>query len=181
VKSLRHAFVIAASALLCGEALAASSSSWLLGYGGKSTNALITDKRAATLIHKGLPAELADKVEGALGGPPELVRVSAQRYVSMSACFPHACNVKGFLWVDAQTGLVLGADADCSFGGEGKAWPCVITLGSMGLSREAIPEAAVQGLRAWMRNQKLEPVSVAFIGADGVRAQLDLAGYVPWV
>jgi hypothetical protein len=177
LRSMTLALALGGFTLLCHQAPAAPGPTWLLSYGGKPTNRVIDDRRTVSLIHESLPAALADKVEGALGGPPDLVQVNAQRYVSMSACFPHACNEKGFFWVDTQTGTALGADADCSYAGEG--WGCAIKLGSMGLSGGAIPPEAMQALRAWMAAQKLVPDSLTFVGADGRLAPLETASYAP--
>jgi uncharacterized protein YecT (DUF1311 family) len=177
--SLRYALAAAALAVLGQAAPAAPAPSWLLTYAGKSTNELIWDKRAAGLIHESLPAALADPVQAGLGGPPDPVHVNGQRYVWMSACVPHACGEKGFLWVDTRTGHALGADADCDYPGEGQPWSCAITLGSSGLTLAGIPPQARQALRAWMTDQNLVPKSVAFAGPDGTQAVLDPAAYAP--
>jgi uncharacterized protein YecT (DUF1311 family) len=179
MRSLRYALVIVGLAVLCAEAPAEPGASWLLTYAGKSTNELIWDHRAASLIHASLPAALAGNVEAALGGPPDPVIVSGQRYVSMSACLPHACGEKGFLWVDTQTGTALGADADCSYARKGTARPCAVMLGSMSLSHEGIPAEAVQALRAWMADQNILPVSVEFMDPVGRPSKLDAASYAP--
>jgi uncharacterized protein YecT (DUF1311 family) len=177
--SKRYALVILVLALLCREAPASQDCAWLLAYAGKSTNQLIWDKRIGSLIHDALPASLADRVAGALGGPPDPVFVTDRRYVSMSACFPHACGEKAFLWVDTQTGNALGAHADCSYPENGAAWRCAVRLGSTGLSRDTIPVQAAQALRAWMTEQGLALESIGFIGRDGTVQELDAAVYAP--
>lgn len=178
MRSLQYTLLVAVLGVCHGLA-AASSPSWLLDFAGKSTNALIWDKRTAGLIRESLPAGLAGRVTDALGGPPDPVRVSAQRYVWVSACVPHSCGDKGFLWVDTQTGHALGANADCKYSGQGQPWLCAIALGSASLTQEAIPPEALQALRAWMTDQDLVPKSITFAGSDGVRTQLDPAVYAP--
>ena len=61
-----------------------TSTRWLLGYQGKSTNEFIWDKRTGELVNTRVPPALSDEVLNALGGPPDPVVVVDGRYVSMS-------------------------------------------------------------------------------------------------
>jgi uncharacterized protein YecT (DUF1311 family) len=136
---------------------------WLLNYRGKSTNQLILDGRTERLVQTRLPSALSEQVLLALGGPPDPVFVAQDRYVSMSACRPHSCTEKGFLWVDTQTGIGLGV-----YYVEGN-----LLLGSNGMSANTIPPAAKLALVAWLTEYELPTESVTFVGASSGRAALN--------
>jgi uncharacterized protein YecT (DUF1311 family) len=140
----------------------ATSAAWLLDYEGKSTNALVGDKRIKPLVANRIPRALADDVLGSLGGPPDPVIVAGRRYVSMSACRPHACPEKGFLWVDTQSSAALGAhflDGD-------------LLLGSNGMTAQAMPPAAKRALSDWLSGQNLRTTRAAFVGRSEQRTAL---------
>lgn len=148
-------------------AISAASTQWVLSYEGKSTNRFIWDQRTKNLVRTRLPAALADDVLSALGGPPEPVFVSDHRYLSVSACVAHACDDKGFFWIDAKTGIGLGAHYV----------PPALLIGSNGLSAEQIPPQARQALIDWLTENELKPEAVAFVGNGGARTPLAAAGF----
>lgn len=151
------------------NALAQPEVSWMLGYQGKSTNQFIWDARTKKLVNSRIPAELADHVLESLGGPPDPVRVVDERYVSTSACRPHSCTEKAFLWVDTNTGVGLGA----------YYVPQVLMIGSNGLSARAIPPKARQALINWLTEQNLQTTSAEFIGPAGARTALPVDEFKP--
>lgn len=143
---------------------------WLLQYRDKSANELIWDRRTKRLVETRVPSALSRQVLSALGGPPDPVFVVADRYVSTSACRPHSCIEKGFLWVDTHTGIGLGA---YYLDGE-------LLLGSNGMSRDRLPRPARLALINWLDESDLRAASVAFVGRSGQRSSLDaLAFAVP--
>ncbi|QGZ42986.1 DUF1311 domain-containing protein [Pseudoduganella flava] len=159
------------TAVLCGAAWAAAAQPvpWLLDYAGKSTNALIWDKRARPLVNAHVPKALARDVVDALGGPPDPVIVTDKRYVSMSACVAHACPVKGFFWIDTATGAALGANYDDG----------ALRLGSNDFAADAVPEPALKALRDWIAEEQLRPASVEFIDRQGKSSKADVAAFAP--
>jgi uncharacterized protein YecT (DUF1311 family) len=145
------------------------SFSWMLGYKGKSTNEFIWDSRTKRLVNTRLPAELADHVLESLGGPPDPVYFVEERYVSTSACRPHSCTEKAFLWVDTQTGVGLGA----------YYVPEALLIGSNGLSASTIPPKVKLALINWLTDQNLQTASVDFIGPSGSRTALSADEFKP--
>lgn len=144
-----------------------TSTRWLLGYQGKSTNEFIWDKRTGELVNTRVPPVLSDEVLNALGGPPDPVVVVDGRYVSMSACRPHSCMEKGFLWVDTKTGIGLGAYYVSN----------TVRLGSNAMSADHIPVQARQALIAWLTDHDLQTESAEFIGRSAGRVKLDAARF----
>lgn len=161
--------LIALLALSASALAHAATIDWPLSYEGKSTNAFIWDKRAKELIQTRVPSKLARDVLAGLGGPPEPVFVVDKRYVSASACVPHACPEKGFFWIDTQTGQGLGADI---FDG-------ALRLGSNSLSAKQIPAPARRALIDWMSANDVTPVSVEFIDNRGASTSIDAAQFKP--
>jgi uncharacterized protein YecT (DUF1311 family) len=139
-----------------------TSANWLLRYEGKSTNAFVWDKRATALVNTRVPPTLSRDVLNALGGPPDPVVVVDGRYVSVSACRPHSCTEKGFLWVDTKTGTGLGAYHSSG----------TLRLGSNGIAADRIPVQARQALISWLSEQDLQTESAEFIGRSGERTKL---------
>lgn len=140
----------------------AASAAWPLTYEGKSTNAMVQDARLKALVSARMPRALVDDLLGSLGGPPDPVVVADRRYVGMSACRPHACPEKGFLWVDTRSSAALGAhflDGD-------------LLLGSNGMTAQAMPPAAKRALIDWLSGQNLRTTSAAFVGRSGQRTVL---------
>ncbi len=156
--------------LLAARSFAASPTAWALSYEGKSTNQFVWDKRVLSLVRTRLPAKLSDAVMAGLGGPPDPVFVSSQRYVSVSACVPHNCTDKGFFWLDTATGIGLGA----AFGYGDK-----LTLGSNGMPAAGIPQQARAALAAWIDEHGLKPAAVEFIDHAGAMSALPLAAFQP--
>jgi uncharacterized protein YecT (DUF1311 family) len=141
----------------------AESPAWLLEYRGKSANEFIWDHRTKRLIETRVPSALSGDLLSTLGGPPDPVFVVSDRYVSTSACRPHSCREKGFLWVDTQTGTGLGA-----YHVEDN-----LILGSNDISAHAIPRPAKLALIAWLTEYGLQAGSVAFIERSGERTTLN--------
>lgn len=138
-------------------AAAAGPAEWVLSYAGKSTNAFIWDKRAHELIKSSVPAKVAGDLLDALGGPPDPVQVLDQRYVSVSACVPHACMVKGFFWIDSQSGAGLGAYLSED----------TLTLGSNRQLPGTLPSPARQAIIAWLGENAVQPKTVQFVTQSG--------------
>jgi uncharacterized protein YecT (DUF1311 family) len=159
------------AAVLCGAAWASAAQPvpWLLDYEGQSTNKLIWDKRARPLVRAHVPKALARDVVDALGGPPDPVVVTDKRYVSISACVAHAGPVKGFFWIDTQTGAALGANYY-----DGK-----LRLGSNDFGADAVPEPARKALRDWLAEEQLRATSVEFIDRQGKSGKQDVAAFAP--
>ncbi|MRW92313.1 DUF1311 domain-containing protein [Duganella sp. FT80W] len=158
---------LALSMLFANAAAVAGQADWPLSYEGKSTNQFILDKRATQLVNSRLPSALSEQVLASLGGPPDAVLIAQRRYVSVSACRPHSCDEKGFLWVDTQTGASLGA----------YHVPDTLLLGSNSLSADHIPPQARAALIAWLDDHDLTTTSVSFVGRDGQQQPLDAARY----
>lgn len=169
MKSQRYMAAVLLGGLLSGLALAADTGAWMLSYENKSTNQLVWDKRMAPMLRTHLPAALSDRVDRALGGPPEPVLVAAARYVSASACVPHDCSVKGFFWIDTLTGTSLGASAN---GAD-------VRLGSNSLRAGAIPAPARSALLDWIDDNAIAPREVIFVGVDNTETSLDVADFQP--
>ncbi|MGI4844466.1 MAG: lysozyme inhibitor LprI family protein [Janthinobacterium lividum] len=160
---------LAGAAGSAGAGAQAGPHEWLLSYQGKSTNALIWDKRTRRLVETRVPAKLSRLVLAGLGGPPGPVVVSGGRFVAASACVAHACPDKGFFWIDAKTGVGLGA----YFGGT------ALQLGSNGMQAGAIPADARRAVLAWLAEQELRPMTVEFIGRSGKPTALPPASFTP--
>lgn len=151
--------------VLSGRAIShpgSSSTSWLLQYEGQSTNQLIWDKRFAGLVNTRVPAALSDQVVLALAGPPDPVVVQDQRYVSMSACRPYDCTERGFLWIDVERGMGLGA-----YHLRG-----TLKLASNGITADHIPPQAKLALTSWIYEQSLNVEYVEFIDRAGVHLEM---------
>jgi len=140
---------------------------WPLAYLGKSTNEFALDARLKTLVETRVPAALSDNVLAALGGPPDPVSIVQGRYVSASACRPHSCDEKGFLWIDTTTGIGLGAYEVSG----------ALLLGSNGMSARAIPPSARAALIAWLRENDIAIASAAFVDGAGARSALDAGAF----
>lgn len=152
-----------------GPALASEKYAWVLSYEGKSTNAFIWDKRAKGLVRASLPTRLAKDVVDGLGGPPDPVRVIEHRYVSVSACVSHACMMKGFFWIDVQSGAAMGAALVDN----------VLQVGSKTLSSTALPTPARRALSAWLSDNDIEPSKVEFADAKGAVSPLAQSEFSP--
>jgi uncharacterized protein YecT (DUF1311 family) len=155
--------------LLLQGSPAAPGIAWPLLYEGKSTNELMWDKRMDHLVDTRVPAALSHDVLEGLGGPPDPVVVTDHRYVSASACVPHACRDKAFFWIDTRTGIGLGGQFITGVG----AAPGRLRLGSNGLSGRHLPVRARQALIEWIRERKIGPEVVEFIARDGSVSPLD--------
>lgn len=140
---------------------------WLLQYDGKSTNQFIFDTRTPRLVNTRVPSTLAKSLLMALGGPPDPVAVVKGRYVSMSACRYQSCSEKGFLWIDTQTGVGLGAFHASD----------TLHLGSNSLSADHLPAEARLALLSWLYEQSLRTASAEFIDRSNRHHELDVANF----
>lgn len=169
---LRSGLLLAVLASAAGSGAASAQAGphdWLLSYEGRSTNALIWDKRTKRLVESRVPAKLSRQVLSGLGGPPGPVLVSGGRFVAASACVAHSCPDKGFFWIDARTGAALGG----YFSGT------ALQLGSNGMQAGAIPAEARRALVAWLGEYELHPMTVKFIGRSGRATPLPPASFTP--
>lgn len=176
---MRYAFLLVCLTLQCPLALAAADASWMLSYGGKESSDLMRDRRTVKLVQDGVPADLAANLLPALGGVPGQIFVTDRRYLAVSGCVAHSCTQKGFLWVDTRAGTVLGAYAISSVVDYGSSSPFkyALALGSMELTADNVPAAALQALRAWIEAENLPLTSARFIGQHGSTRQLDASVY----
>ena len=147
---------------------------WLFAYDGRSTNSLIWDKRAEPMITRRVPAALSKNLLDALGGPPDPVYVVGHRFVSMSACASHYCPMKGFFWIDTQTGLGLGAVWGSEFYAGHK-----LQIASNAIPSNGIPLEARNALIDWLTENDLRPSQVVFSGRVGGWKTLDPSGFSP--
>ena len=142
---------------------------WLLAFDGRSTNDVAHDPRLRRLITQQVPKAMTTELLGALGGPPNPLRADDGRTVSMSACMPHACPTKGFLWLDLTTGTALGAIYSAP----------VLRLGSRALTPTALPAAARAALHEWLADLDAMPGTVRFTNAQGSTTTLAAAPFRP--
>jgi uncharacterized protein YecT (DUF1311 family) len=148
----------------------AAPTGWVLGYTGKSTNAFAGDKRTKQLVDTHVPSSLAGDVMAGLGGPPDPVVVRAGRYLSASACVPHACPDKGFFWIDSRTGAALGA-----YLGSGDS----LRIGSNSITPATLPAPARSAMIDWLDDNRTAPGSVQFIANDNRALPLAPAAFAP--
>jgi len=164
MRALRY--LIFLIAMTCATGTSAAEI-WPLKYEGKSTNDFIWDERTTTLVKLTIPDRFVDDLLAGLGGPPDPVYISANRYFSASACVAHACLTKSLYWYDTKTGDALGAIIE--------AWDekPTLTLSSRTVQPNKIPVAALSTLRRWLSELELAPKSVVFFENDGKKASLD--------
>ncbi len=93
---------------------------WLLEYSDKNTNSVIWDERFDKTLGTHVPKvevniglgeahPLANGVYAFIGGPPEEVTLSDNRYMTLAGCRHHSCPEKAWIWIDLQENLVVGA------------------------------------------------------------------------
>lgn len=138
---------------------------WLLAFDGRSTNEVVHDRRMGAVVARHVPGAMARELHAALGGPPDPLLVAEGRFVSMAACMPHVCDVKGFLWLDVVDGRGLGAIRTGQ----------TLRLGSLTFTPSTIPAPAHAALRAWLDDLGASPTAVRFVGARGRIARLPVA------
>ncbi|MFN4274778.1 MAG: hypothetical protein ACK4FJ_00650 [Ferrovibrio sp.] len=97
---------------------------WLAGYvaakPGLSTNQLVGERKFQQLLDGAVPNPmplylgtsqheemLRHHIGILLGAPPNPVRMVDKRYIVASACRPHFCPEKGFVWVDTDVGHLV--------------------------------------------------------------------------
>jgi len=100
--------------------MAASDLAFLKGFAGATSNELYRDKEFKRVLKAGVPdvmfhygrdMSLPSALEAVLSGSPMPVRVTEGRYVTLegrASLYP-GLSGKGFVWVDMQEGVVLGA------------------------------------------------------------------------
>jgi uncharacterized protein YecT (DUF1311 family) len=144
------AFVIVVPSFSLAQTdVARAGLAWVLGYRGHPAGDVLSDKRTSSLIRARIPANLSGRLLDSLGGPPDSVVVVDQRFVSVSACAPRFCLIKGLFWVDIARGVELGA----VFDGDQET----LTLGSNAFSGKALPSEGKKALLAWMSSKALRP------------------------
>jgi len=159
--------------MICiGNMAAASEQSqvnWPLDYENKSTNSFVWDDRLDELIKTTIPTKLTNNLRSGLGGPPDPVYVTSERYFSASACLPHACIFqKSFYWLDTLTGEALGA-----------VWVGSLELGSMNIKVEKIPPEAKAQLLRWISERDINPNEVKFYNANNKVSILPASEFQP--
>lgn len=144
---------------------------WLLSYQGKSANEFIWDKRTVGLIKSTIPNHLSGKLLDGLGGPPDPVRISENRYFSTSACKPHECFTKSFYWYDMHTGKSIGAILND--GGR-------LYISSKNVNANDIPKSAIGDLRRWLSEIDKTPTQVNFVPSHGKYIRLQAIDFQPF-
>ena len=142
---------------------------WLLAFDGCSTNEVAHDPRLGRLITRQIPAAMATTLRAALGGPPDPLQVTDGRTVAMSACQPHACGTKGFLWLDLAAGTALGAIYHAP----------TLRLASRALAPDTLPAAARTALLGWLDDLDATPRTVRFTNARGTVTRPATAPFTP--
>ncbi|WP_343633420.1 hypothetical protein [Roseateles sp.] len=153
----------------------AVDTSWALRHVDQSTNAAIQDPKMAGTLRALVPRPLRQAVTQDLWGPPDPVRTSGDS-VSMSACRPHDCGAKGFLWLDTAHGTAIAATADCDLqriAGEWKWRACRLSVGSLAYGPDDLPPQARDAVKAWIADRDLEITSARFTGRVGETRALD--------
>ena len=143
---------------------------WLLSYQGKSANEFIWDKHTVDLIKATIPNPFSGKLLDGLGGPPDPVRISENRYFSTSACKPHECFTKSFYWYDMHTGKSIGAilnDEDR------------LSISSKNVDVKYIPKSAMSDLRRWLSDVNKTPTQVNFVPVHGKNIRLQAKDFQP--
>lgn len=159
------AAILGAASTAVAQPRGAASARWLLEADGRSTNEVVHDPRMGAVIARAVPAAMVSELHGALGGPPDPLLVTDGRHVSMSACMPHVCDVKGFLWLDVADGRGLGAIR------VGRT----LRLGSRTFTPATIPAPARAALRAWLDDLGASPTAVRFVRARGGAVRMPAA------
>ncbi|MFT3897262.1 MAG: lysozyme inhibitor LprI family protein [Thermomonas sp.] len=151
---------------------ASAAERWPLAYRDQSSNQFIWDKRTPRLVRTVVPHQFVPELLAGLGGPPDPVYVTSDRYFSASACVQHACPSKSFFWYDTNTGSGLGAILDAWEDGD-------LTLVSKTIDPKNIPNPAVSDLRRWLTDLGIRPKSVVFADAKGKKSSLIPADFAP--
>lgn len=178
VKAAVRVIAVVAVGSQAAEALSADAS-WMLGYAGRSTNALIWDQRTHDVVKESLPTSLAGTVLDGLGGSPNPVFVVGST-LSASACVAHSSPDKGFFWIDTANGSAFGASASlwgCDGGAE-IGLRCELLLGSRRItSFQNIPASGRQALTEWMNENEIRVKVIRFIDAANKTTELDPADF----
>jgi len=152
--------------------------SWLKEYTGKTTNALVWDKRFGTFIKSISPMtkqdyglgeqNLAGALSDALGGPPDKVTIGDKRYITFSACIFRFCPEKGFVWVDLFESTAVAAIIHYDSRKDKFEDNPVLLVFSKNVAVSAVPQRFKADLDQWLTqsdtNNKIERV---FIDATG--------------
>ena len=178
IKTALRVIVVVALVSQAVEALSADAA-WMLSYAGRSTNALIWDRRINGVLEESLPSSLSGTVLEGLGGPPKPVFVVGPT-LSASACVAQSCPDKGFFWIDTANGTAFGASASlwgCD-GGADIGLRCELLLGSRRItSFQNIPASGKQALMDWMNENGVRVKVVRFVDAADKTTELDPADF----
>jgi hypothetical protein len=151
---------------------ASAAERWPLAYRDQSSNQFIWDKRTTRLVRTVVPRQFVPELLAGLGGPPDPVYVTSDRFFSASACVQHACPSKSFFWYDTNTGSGLGAILDAWEDGD-------LTLVSKTIDSKNIPNPAVSDLQRWLTDLGIQPKSVVFVDAKGRKSSLIPSDFAP--
>lgn len=156
--------------------------SWLKEYAGKTTNSLAWDKRFGTLIESISPItkqdfgldekNLAGTLRGALGGPPDDVSISENRYITFSACQFHFCPEKGFVWIDLLESTAVAAIIHYDSRRDNFSDHPVLLVFSNDVEGSALPQRFKADLNKWLRQKTDNKITKVFINAGGEATNL---------
>jgi hypothetical protein len=167
----------AVTLILAGVAAAGTAPelAWMRAYVGRSTNAFVWDPHLAPALRSGLvPAALLPALADNLGGPPGPVRALGSG-MGFSACLPHSCGDKGFLWVDTASGEALGAVAACELRMERLSQGSLDIDPATGLVRNQDPVVAVLALANPLNVRLWEPCVMTLGARRGGPQELSAA------
>ncbi len=172
--------LLAGAATTAAPAAAPPDARWMAQYAGHSTNEAMGDPRMAGILAGLVPAGQFESVQDNLGGPPGPVTGSGPDIV-LSACRPHDCGDKAFVWIDTSASAALSATAECPGLPDARdihRWNgCRLSLGSLAYDGATLPPRARDALRAWLVDEDLQVDAVEFVGRDGVARALDPRAY----
>ncbi|MCW0232623.1 MAG: hypothetical protein OJJ21_03395 [Ferrovibrio sp.] len=108
-----------------------------------------------------------------LGGPPNPVRVTEERYITASACRPHSCPEKGLVWVDTATSQLVVVVRHFLYQDQRRS----LDSGDLMIATKDradfhdLPSAFFQELKSWLDAEKnsiprydIQPAYVRFAG-----------------
>jgi len=148
-------------------------------YDGKQAKHLLGDGRYKALmaqvipntaVHYGLDMKLAEAVDKVMHGSKEPVTILNGRYASLGGGTGPYLHGRGLVWMDLQTGTVLGAFYYQPTNGEPSPTLTVFSRQLTGpeLGMAQLPAAFAASLNDWERSVGAPLVSVRyFIPADG--------------
>lgn len=152
--------------------------SWLKEYTGKTTNALVWDKRFDTFIKSISPMtkqdfglgeqNLAGVLSDALGGPPDKVTLDDNRYITFSACVPSFCPEKGLVWVDLSESSTVAAIIHYDSRKDNFEDNPVLLVFSKDVEVSVLPQRFKADLNKWLLQSEMNSkIPKIFINATG--------------